>query len=71
MAEDFQSKATDLMKKILTAGVGAVFLTEESLRSLMAEFKLPKEVLVGVLEVANKTRKEFVQNISQDMLDRA
>ena len=50
---------TDLMKKMLTVGVGTLFLTEESLRGLVSEIKLPKELLGGVLESANKTRKEF------------
>ncbi len=67
-ADDLQSKAADLVKKVLTVGVGAIFLTEESLRSLVSEFKLPKELLSGVLESANRTRKEFLQNLSKDAL---
>lgn len=68
--ENLQSKATDLMKKVLTAGVGAIFLTEESLKSLVSEFKLPKELLVGILDSAGKTKNEFLQKLSQDVLDR-
>ncbi len=68
--EDLQSKATDFVKKILTVGVGTVFLTEESLRGLVSEFKLPKELLAGILESANKTRKEFLSHLSQDLMAR-
>lgn len=68
--DDLQSKATDLVKKILTVGVGAIFLTEEGLRSLISEFKLPKELIGGVLESANKTRKEFLKNLSDDTITR-
>lgn len=71
MAEDnLQSKATDFVKKILTAGVGAIFLTEESLKALVSEFKLPKEFLTQLLESANRTRKEFLENLSQDAINR-
>ena len=63
-------KASDLMKKVLTVGVGALFLTEESLRGMISEFKLPKEILSGVLDSANKTRKEFLQNLSHEVMDR-
>jgi hypothetical protein len=70
MSEDFQSKATDLMKKVLTVGVGTVFLTEDALRSLVSEFKLPKELLTGILDSAGKTKNEFLQNLSNEILNR-
>jgi hypothetical protein len=50
--------------------MGTFFLTEESLRNMVSEFKLPKELLTGILESANKTRKEFLQNLSQDLMNR-
>lgn len=70
MTDDLQSKAAELVKKVLTVGVGAVFLTEESLRSMVNEFKLPKEFLAGLLESASKTRNEFLQRLSGDVLER-
>jgi len=68
LSDDIQSKATDMMKKILTVGVGAFFLTEESLRGLISDIKLPKEILAGILESANKTKTEFLRNLSQEVL---
>ena len=70
MADDIQSKATDFVKKVLTVGMGTLFLTEESLKGMVSEFKLPKELLTGILESANKTRKEFLGNLSQDLMNR-
>ncbi len=70
MADDIQSKAGDFMKRMLTVGVGTLFLTEESLRGLVSDFKLPKELLGTILESANKTRKEFLQNLSGDLMTR-
>ena len=68
MAEDFQSKAAELMKKVLTVGVGAFFLTEESLRALVADFKLPKELLSAVLDSANKSKGEFLKSLSKELM---
>lgn len=68
--EDFQSKAAELMRKVLTVGVGAIFLTEETLRALVGEFKLPKELLKGILESSAKTKNEFLRVLSQDVLSR-
>ena len=68
--EDLSSKAADLVRKALTLGVGAVFLTEESLRGLVSEFKLPKELIAGILDSANKSKNEFFQKLSQDIMER-
>lgn len=70
MAEDLQSKAAELMKKVLTVGVGALFLTEESLRALVSEFKLPKELLAAVLDSAAKTKNDFLRTLSTDVISR-
>jgi hypothetical protein len=70
MADDLQSKAAELVKKILTVGVGTIFLTEEGLRALVSEIKLPKEMIGSVMDSANKTKNEFFQRLSSDVLDR-
>jgi hypothetical protein len=70
MADDLQSKAAEMMKKVLTVGVGTIFLTEESLRGLVNDFKLPKELIGGILDSAAKTRDEFLKNLSKDVLSR-
>jgi hypothetical protein len=70
MADDLQSKAAEVMKKVLTVGVGAIFLTEESLRGLVGDLKVPKELLGGILESASKTKNEFLQNLSKDVMSR-
>jgi hypothetical protein len=68
MADDLQSKAAEMMKKVLTVGVGTIFLTEESLRGLIGELKVPKELLGGILDSAHKTKDEFLRNLSKDVL---
>lgn len=70
MKDDIPSKATEMMKKILTVGVGTLFLTEESLRNLISEIKIPKEILSGILDSANKTKNEFFKNLSQEVIGR-
>ena len=67
---DYKDKATDVVKKVLSVGIGALFLTEESLRGLVSEMKIPKELLGGILDSANKTKNEFLGKLSSDVLDR-
>lgn len=58
------------MKRALTVGVGALFLTEESLKALISEFKLPKELLKPVLDSAGKTKDEFLRVLSEEVMSR-
>jgi len=69
-ADDFQGKAADLMKKVLTVGVGTLFLTEDALKSMISEFKLPKELLGGLMEMAGKNKTEFLKSLSKDVISR-
>jgi hypothetical protein len=55
-------------KKLMTAGVGTFFLTEEALRTLVSEFKLPKEIVSSILDGAKNVRKEFMQNVVSEMM---
>lgn len=67
--DDLQSKASDFMKKALALGVGAVFLTEENLRTMVKDFKLPKEMLINLMETAKGTRQEFLTRFTDELVD--
>ena len=69
-SDDKSSRATDFVRKILTVGVGTIFLTEESIRSLVQDFKLPKELLAGILDSAAKTKQDFMENFSKEIVTR-
>jgi hypothetical protein len=43
-------------------------LTEEALKTLVSEFKLPKEIVSGILDGAKSVRKEFMQNVVSEMM---
>ena len=64
------SRAGELLKKAITVGIGAAFLTEESLRSLVGEMKLPKELISNLLASANNTKSEFLNKISSEMIEK-
>ena len=66
--QDFSFRAGDLLKKVIMTGMGTFFLTEESLRNLVHDFKLPKEVLSALLDSAGKTKEDFLKSLSREML---
>ena len=59
---------SEALKKVLTVGVSAAFMTEESIRSYLGELKLPKEILNGLVQTANKSKDEMVQKISKEAI---
>lgn len=67
---DLGGKASEMMRKALTLGVGAIFLSEEAIRSLLGELKLPKEFLSGTLDLAQKSRKEFLEVFAKEVLSK-
>lgn len=70
MSDDLQTKAAELLKKVVTVGLGTVFLTEEKLKSLVSDTKLPKEILDGILDSASKTRERFFGSLTKDLVDK-
>lgn len=56
----------DLARRALTTGIGSVFLSEESLRSQLAEMKLPKEAMAYVVSQADRTKRDIVNAIARE-----
>jgi hypothetical protein len=61
-------KISEVLKKMLTVGVGTLFLTEDALRKLVSEVRLPKELLGVILESASKTKHDFLESLSKEVL---
>lgn len=57
-------------KKIMTVGVGTFFLTEDSLKTMISEFKLPKEMMGTLLDGAKNVRHEFMQNVVKEVMEK-
>lgn len=60
-------RVPDFVRKMAVAGLGAIFLTEEGIRSLASQLKLPKEVLQYVLSSAEKTKDELGRVVSEEL----
>ena len=55
------------VKKILAMGMGAAFLTEETLRSVLGDVKLPGDVVGKLLEGANRSKEEIIERVGDEM----
>ena len=66
--ESSGASVTDTIKKLVTAGVSAAFMTEESIRSFVSELKLPKETLNILLHGAAKSKEELMNRVSREVI---
>jgi len=57
----------ELMRKAAFAGLGALFMTEEGIRSLAGQLKLPKEALGFILSQAERTKDEVGRVLSDEV----
>jgi len=68
---EFEEKSGGLLsegiKKLFSVGIGAAFLTEESIRNYLSDLKLPKDVLNVVLQSAAKGKEELVYRVGKEI----
>jgi hypothetical protein len=57
----------EFMRKVAVAGLGALFMTEEGIRGLASQLKLPKEALSFILGQAEKTKDELGRILSEEL----
>ncbi|HEY6105945.1 MAG TPA: hypothetical protein VIV59_08180, partial [Anaeromyxobacteraceae bacterium] len=57
----------DVVRKVVLAGAGALFLTEESARKLAREWKLPKELAGFLVSQASGAKDEVLRAVSAEI----
>jgi hypothetical protein len=60
-------KLGDLIKKVLTTGVTAAFMTEEGVRAVLKDLPLPKDMVGSLVENAKHTKSEFVASVKNEL----
>lgn len=67
-SEESRSLFGEALKKVFAAGVGAAFMTEESIRSYLGELKLPKEFLNLLLQQANRSKEDLINRVGKEIM---
>ncbi len=57
----------DVIKKVVSIGVGAAFMTEEAVRGIVKDLPIPKEIVTGLIENAKGARTEFTAGIQEEV----
>lgn len=58
---------SDMLRKAMVAGLGAVFMTEEGIRTYVKDLKLPKELMGFVVGQAERSKDELFRVVGQEL----
>lgn len=70
MSQDKDSKSSPIegiIKKVVSVGVGAAFMTEESVKKVLEDLPLPKDVLTGLMQNAKSAKEDFTTGIREEV----
>jgi len=57
----------EIVRRAVLTGVGALFMTEEGIRNLVGEMKLPKDALAFLIAQADKTRSDVTRIVTHEV----
>ncbi len=57
----------EMVRKAVITGLGALFMTEEGVRALVKELKLPKEIVGFITSQAEKTKTDLTRVIGEEV----
>ena len=61
MADD--KGISEVLKKVISVGVGAAFMTEDTIKTVLKDLPLPREILNGLVNNAKGAKEEFVESV--------
>ena len=64
--EKSTSALGDILKKVVSVGVGAAFLTEDALKNILKDAPIPKDIVSGILQNAKNAKSDFTQGLRDE-----
>jgi polyhydroxyalkanoate synthesis regulator phasin len=65
--EEEREGIRDIIKRIVSVGVGAAFMTDESVKKLLHDLPLPKDIVNGLLQNARQGKTDFLETVRQEI----
>ncbi len=67
MSDDKDLKIGDVIKKVVSIGVGAAFMTEDAVKNVLKDIPLPKEIVNGLLQNAKNAKADFADGVKEEL----
>ena len=62
-----ESPIGEIIKKVVSVGVGAAFMTEESVKKVLEDLPLPKDIVSGLVQNAKGAKEDFTNSIREEL----
>jgi len=56
----------DMFKKIASVGMGAAFMTEESIKGVLNDLPVSKEIITGLVQNARGAKEDFTKGLREE-----
>ena len=66
-SKDKDSKIGDVIKKVVSIGVGAAFMTEDAVKSILNDLPLPKDIVSGLIQNAKNAKENFNESLREEV----
>lgn len=67
MNDKKESPIGDIIKKVVSVGVGAAFMTEESVKKILEDLPLPKDIINGLVQNAKGAKEDFTKGMREEL----
>lgn len=67
MSDKKDSSIGEIIKKVVSVGVGAAFMTEESVKKILEDLPLPKDIISGLVQNAKGAKEDFSKGIREEV----
>ncbi|MDH5580507.1 MAG: hypothetical protein OEY33_01245 [Bdellovibrionales bacterium] len=57
----------EVIKRVVSIGVGAAFMTEDTVKNIISDLPLPKQIVTGLLQNAKNAKEEFLSNVRDEL----
>jgi polyhydroxyalkanoate synthesis regulator phasin len=65
--KDKDSPLGDVIKKVVSIGVGAAFMTEDTVKNLLHDLPLPKDIVNGLISNAKSAKEDFSNSVREEV----
>ncbi|OUR97290.1 hypothetical protein A9Q84_13270 [Halobacteriovorax marinus] len=65
--KDKDSPLSEVIKKVVSIGVGAAFMTEDTVKNLLHDLPLPKDIVNGLINNAKSAKEDFSNSVREEI----
>lgn len=57
----------ELIRKTISVGIGAAFMTEEAVKKVLSDTPLPKEIMQGLVQQAKSSKEKLNEIVTEEI----